>query len=155
MFVFIVRYFGFLKHVPGLPHVFDALLRLHTLLFNYHLLETIDNIEAEVAHWEGVTTSVHKYGGLQFNFNGKELGHIHSNGLLDMPLSRAVKQKLMQQDVRVKDHHSFINSGWISVYMSAMSDKHLAIRLFKSKYQILQKHYAMKQAGTIPVNFIN
>ncbi|PAW92114.1 hypothetical protein CKK33_00830 [Mucilaginibacter sp. MD40] len=138
MFLFIIKYFGFLKHVPGLPHVFDGLLRLYTLLFNFRLLEAIDEIEAELVTWENVTTSLHKYGGLQFNYNGKELGHIHSNGLLDMPLSRIVKQRLMLQDKRVKDHHSFVNSGWISVYMNSPKDSVLAITLFKTSYQQLR-----------------
>ncbi|OJW12897.1 MAG: hypothetical protein BGO48_02405 [Mucilaginibacter sp. 44-25] len=101
-------------------------------------MEAIDEIEAELITWENVTTSLHKYGGLQFNYNGKELGHIHSNGLLDMPFSRSKKQQLMQQDKRVKDHHTFINSGWISVYMSSPADIVLAIALFKISYQKLR-----------------
>ncbi|MES2063037.1 MAG: luciferase family protein [Bacteroidota bacterium] len=131
MFVFIIRYFGFLKFVPGLALLFDAQLKLWTLIANPNLLDWIDDIEKEVLTWPGTTVTNHKYGGLQFNYHGKELGHIHSNGLLDMLLSRKIKQQLMQQDRRVQDHHSFKNSGWISVYLKYHDDKHLAIELFE------------------------
>lgn len=44
----------------------------------------MDDIEREVTKWQGVTLGSHKYGGLQFNHNYRELGHVHSNRLLDM-----------------------------------------------------------------------
>ncbi|WP_233524462.1 luciferase domain-containing protein [Mucilaginibacter conchicola] len=116
------------------------MLRFFTLLFNPKLLIVIDDIEAEVGHWPDIVIHTHKYGGLQFDIYGKELGHIHSNGLLDMPFSKAIKQQLMADDRRVNDHHSFINSGWISFYMNHTDDKILAIQLFKINYQRLKKH---------------
>ena len=136
MFVFIIRYFGFLKFVPGLALLFDAQLKLCTLIANPELLDWIDDIEHEVLSWPGTIATTHKYGGLQLNYQGKELGHIHSNGLLDMLLNRKIKQQLMQQDKRVQDHHSFKNSGWISVYMKYDSDKQLALELFKHAYKL-------------------
>nr|WP_231876029.1 luciferase family protein [Mucilaginibacter sp. L294] len=136
MFVFIIRYFGFLKFIPGLALLFDAQLKLWTLIVNPNLLDWIDDIEHEVLTWPGTTVTTHKYGGLQFNYNGKELGHIHSNGLLDMLLNRKIKQQLMQQDRRVQDHHSFKNSGWISVYMKHHDDKQLALALLERAYNL-------------------
>jgi predicted DNA-binding protein (MmcQ/YjbR family) len=136
MFVFIVRYFGFLKFVPGLALLFDAQLKLWTLIANPELLNWVDDIEHEVLTWPGTTVTTHKYGGLQFNYHGKELAHIHSNGLLDMLLNRKIKQQLIQQDRRVQDHHSFKNSGWISVYIKNSGDKQLAVGLLKQTYQL-------------------
>lgn len=136
MFVFIIRYFGFLKFVPGLALLFDAQLKLWTLIANPNLLDWIDDIEKIVLTWPGTTITTHKYGGLQFNYHGKELGHIHSNGLLDMLLSRKIKQQLIQQDRRVQDHHSFKNSGWISVYIKYNGDKQLALELFEQVYKL-------------------
>lgn len=136
MFVFIIRYFGFMKFVPGLALLFDAQLKLWTLIANPNLFDWIDDIEKIVLTWPGTTVTTHKYGGLQFNYHGKELGHIHSNGLLDMLLSRKIKQQLIQQDRRVQDHHSFKNSGWISVYIKYNGDKQLALELFEQVYKL-------------------
>jgi hypothetical protein len=134
MFRFTIKYFGFLKFVPGMALLFDALLKLCTLVTNPSLPDWIDDIEKEVLTWPGTTITTHKYGGLQFNYQGKELGHIHSNGLLDMLLSRKIKTSIMQQNSRIKDHHSFKNSGWISLYMQFYNDKNLVLELLKQKY---------------------
>lgn len=131
MFKFIITYLGFLKFVPGLAHVYDGMLRMQTVVLKPDLLEWIDEIEAEVLSWGNIRALTHKYGGLQFNLGNRELGHIHSNGLLDMLLNRNIKAELMAKDARIKDHHSFKNSGWISVYITDQDDKELALYLFK------------------------
>lgn len=136
MFIFIIRYLGFLKFVPGLAHLFDAMLRMQTIIINPNLLEWIDEIEAEVLRWPGTRAKTHKYGGLQFDYVSKEMGHIHSNGLLDMLLSRKLKAGLMSKHARVKDHHSFKNSGWISFYINTKADKEFALTLLALAYEL-------------------
>ncbi|MFD0766005.1 luciferase family protein [Mucilaginibacter lutimaris] len=131
MFKFVIKYLGFLKFVPGLAHVYDGMLRMQSVVLKPELLVWIDEIETEVSGWQNIRVFTHKYGGLQFNCGNREMGHIHSNGLLDMLLNRNIKAQLMAEDARIKDHHSFKNSGWISVYMKEKADKDLAVRLFK------------------------
>ena len=133
MFLFVARYLGCLKFIPGLAILFDPLLNLWTFLCQPRLLDWMDEIEKEVLTWDGTTSSIHKYGGLQLNYQGKEIGHIHSNGLLDMLLSRKIKEQLMQ-DPRVKDHHTFTNSGWISFYIHTEQDAGYALELLKLGY---------------------
>jgi hypothetical protein len=95
----------------------------------------MDEIEKEVSGWDNVHVSTHKYGGLQLNYGKTELGHIHSNGLLDMLLSRKIKEQLMREYNRVQDHHSFKKTGWISFYMSEYGDKEFALGLFETAYK--------------------
>lgn len=135
MFDFIVRNFGFLKHVPLLPHIFDSLLKLRTFVYKRHLLDAFDSIEDEVLSWKGTTVSVHKYGGLQFNIHKKEIGHLHGNGLLDVVYSRKIKKVLIEEG-RVSDHHLFKKSGWISFYIASTEDKTYAIKLLMLSYSI-------------------
>jgi len=131
MFRFIVKYFGFLKVVPLLPHLFDTQLRLWALVSGSEIPQCLDDIEAEVLTWPGTTRTTHKYGGMQFNYKGKELGHIHSNGLLDMLFTRKIKEQLIK-DGRVSDHHTFIKSGWISFYIRNNEDAVYAQYLLKT-----------------------
>lgn len=133
MFAFVVRNLRFLKHVPVLPHIFDSLLLLRTFVFKHRLLNCFDNIESEVLSWSGTSVSVHKYGGLQYNVNHKEIGHLHSNGLLDVLFSKKVKQNLIAEG-KVKDHHVFQKSGWISFYIDCPEDGLYAIKLLKRSY---------------------
>jgi hypothetical protein len=133
LFNFTIKYFGFLKSVPLLPQLFDSQLKLWSLLTNWSLLQAIDDIEAEILSWEGTHTTLHKYGGLQFNYKGLEIGHIHSNGILDIRFNRKIKQQLMNEG-KISDHHIFIKSGWISFYMQGRADTGYALKLLRMAY---------------------
>lgn len=133
MFSVIVRYFGFLKHIPALPHVYDALLKIREFFLNRKLLDELDDIEQIVSSWNGMSITLHKYGGIQFNLNSYELGHLHGNGLLDVLLTKAIKEELMQKHP-IEDHHVFKNSGWISLWIKTSSDKDIAIKVLRQAY---------------------
>jgi hypothetical protein len=133
MFTFVVKYLGFLKSVPLLAHVFDSQLKLWVLVSNPRLSGYLDNIEVEVSGWKGISVGVHKYGGIQFNYNGKEIGHIHSNGLLDVLFNRKIKCQLMNEGL-INNHHIFSNSGWISFYIKTKEDGVYAKELLRMAY---------------------
>ena len=116
-----------------LPHVFDALLKLTSLLTNKNLPDYIDEIETEVRAWPNTTVHAHKFGGIQFNNHNRELGHIHGNGLLDILLSREQKALLMKE-YPIQDHHVFKNSGWISFWIKTSADKQIAVELLRLNY---------------------
>ncbi len=130
MFSFTLKYLGFLKHIPLLPHLFDNLLKINSVIFRPQLLDWIDEIEKEASGWNGITTAMHKYGGLQFNFCRHEIGHIHSNGVVDVLLSRNIKRQLLQEG-RINDHHTFSRSGWVTFYIKHQQDKVYALHLLK------------------------
>jgi hypothetical protein len=134
IFGFIVRYFGFLKRIPLMPHIFDALLRLWCLITHTEILDCMDDIEAEVLSWPGTTACMHRFGGVQYNVNGREIGHIHSNGLLDILFSRKIKNELLGEG-RLQDHHIFTKSGWISFYVCNHQDTAYAVSLLKRSYK--------------------
>lgn len=140
MFNFIVKYFGFLKFIPGVAWLFDSQLKLLMLISGSAIPDLLDNIEAEVTSWNGTTTSLHKYGGLQFNYQGTEIGHIHSNGLLDILFDRKTKQQLFSEG-KIMHHHIFVQSGWISFYIKKQEDEAYAIKLLKMAY--------LKRAGKL------
>lgn len=135
MLRFVTQYFGFLKAVPGAALVFDAWLRVATLFTHPEVSGYIDSIDREVSEWDNIRISIHKYGGLQFNYAKHELGHIHSNGLLDMLFTREMKKQLMAADSRVEHHHVFKNTGWISFYIKTEADAAYAVRLLKMVYE--------------------
>jgi hypothetical protein len=144
-FTFIVRHFGFLKFIPLMAFQFDSMLKLWMLLTRPELLDCIDDIEAEVLSWPGAERQLHKYGGLQFNCNGKEIGHIHGNGILDMRFSRKIKAELMAAG-RIDHHHVFVNSGWITFRIRERGDYLYASKLLRIGYlRVLEKPPTMSQ----------
>lgn len=133
MFKFIVKYLNFLKYIPFLPHLVDGVTKLNTFVFRPRILTVIDEIETEVLSWEGTHISTHCYGGLQFNVKNKEIGHIHSNGLMDILFKREIKMLLLKEG-KVTEHHSFPKSGWISYYIYSEADKKAALELLQYSY---------------------
>ena len=133
VFDFVVRYFGFLKHIPLLPHVFDAMLKIVLVWRHSEIASYLDEIEDEVLSWNEISLRMHKYGGIQFDINKREIGHIHGNGLLDILFSREDKTRFLEGG-RVQEHHVFKNSGWVSLYIRTREDKDLAIGLLRYSY---------------------
>ncbi|MVN90661.1 luciferase domain-containing protein [Mucilaginibacter aquatilis] len=128
-----------MKSVPLLPHLFDGLLRLHLLVFKPSVLSLIDEIETEVSKWKGVKITSHKYGGLQFNYKQKEIGHIHGNGMLDVLLNKTSKQYI-SDNKRVREHHSIKSSGWISFSIVSNNDVQMALKLLAMAYNLRYKN---------------
>ena len=126
-----VRYLGFLKHITLLAWLFDTMWVIWNLVFNRSLARSIEELEAMVTSWDGVWVSLHKYGGRQFNYCDKEIGHVHSNGILDIRLSRSLKASLMESRL-AKEHHLFKNSGWISFYIRSEGDVVKAVKLLQT-----------------------
>ena len=133
MFGFVLRYFAWLKDIPLFPQVFDAMLKMQMLWRQPEVLDWIDDLEQEFLAWDQVDVSSHRYGGLQFNIAGKELGHLHSNGLMDILFSVKLKKEILDQG-RAEDHHVFKKSGWISFYIRDLGDKAYALELLRMAY---------------------
>lgn len=135
MFNFIVNYFGLLKHVPLLAQLFDALLKMWTLVTNRKILDYVDEIEEEVLSWKNTSAHLHKFGGIQFNLRNREIGHIHGNGLLDILFTQNIKSHLLVEG-KVIDHHVFKKSGWISFQIQTARDKQYALDLLRYSISI-------------------
>ncbi len=87
--------FPHLRLVPGLPSLFDALLMGGTALLHRERLVAMHLVEPAILPWPGVTTRIHRFGGTEFTLNAvsghREIGHLHENGLLDIPFSRPLR----------------------------------------------------------------
>jgi hypothetical protein len=96
-------------------------------------LDQFDKIENEVLRWKNTSVSLHKFGGSQFNHKRIEFAHIHSNGLLDILFTQKIKAELLL-DGRIRQHHVFKKSGWISFYVQYTEDVDYALFLLKLSY---------------------
>lgn len=138
IFRFIVRYLGILKHVPLFAWLLDALLGLSNYAFNRNVIRCIEIVESEVSQWNGVSISLHRFGGIQFNYCGREIGHIHSNGILDLIVNRETKRHLLKTGIAC-EHHAFPRSGWMSCHIASQKDVVKAISFLRLSYSVAQK----------------
>jgi hypothetical protein len=134
MFNFVVRHLRGLRFVPGLAFGFDCLLLAFYMLVRPRVIAAIEQVETETLAWPGVTKGLHRFGGAELRVGGREIGHLHGNGLLDVPLTRALRQQLVA-DGKAKPHHIYPASGWISYYMNSEYDVRGAVALLRLSYE--------------------
>jgi hypothetical protein len=92
-----------------------------------------ERIRREVESWPGVTTEPHRFGGVEFRVDRRELGHIHGSRLADLPFPRAIRAELVAAG-RARPHHVLPESGWVSYFMDSPEDADGAIELFRLNY---------------------
>lgn len=54
-----------------------------------------DRIRAEVTSWPGVVALPHRFGGTEYRYGRKEMGHVHGDRLADLPLPRKLHDQVI------------------------------------------------------------
>ncbi len=95
----------------------------------------IDKIRNSVFEWDNITSSRHRFGGIEFKLGRREIGHIHGNYLVDIPFPKKIKEEILSAGLASK-HHILPESGWISKYLETPKDVDTAIELLKHSYEL-------------------
>jgi hypothetical protein len=97
----------------------------------------IESIKKEILSWPYVTAEPHRFGGIEFNLNKREMGHIHGDRLADLPFPMSIRNELVNAG-RVLPHHVLPQSGWVSYWIKGEEDIPAVIELFKMRYDHLK-----------------
>ena len=98
------------------------------------MTEVCDRIAAEVSSWNGVTVHPHRFGGVEFRVGHRELGHVHRDGLADLPFPVRIRERLVAEGA-AEPHHILPDSGWVSFRVRSDADVPHAIELFRLNYE--------------------
>jgi hypothetical protein len=90
-------------------------------------------IREAVTSWPGVEAIPHRFGGTEYRYGRKEMGHVHGDRLADLPLPRKLHDELIAAG-RAEPHHILPESGWVSVYMNGADDAARVIEIFRIQY---------------------
>lgn len=89
-----------------------------------------DRIHDVVRSWDGVTTHSHRFGGTEWRYGRREIGHIHGDSLVDIPFPRGIRDDLVATG-RARPHHWLPHSGWVSVPLNDDADLGWAVVLLR------------------------
>jgi hypothetical protein len=107
----------------------------------------LQEFEDQVSGWPNISSRPHRFGGREFRFGRAEVGHIHSDGSVDIPFPRALRDELLA--VRLAEQHRWApDSGWITFIIRGEDDVPHAVWLMRLSYL----RYALKrsrQAGEL------
>ena len=90
-------------------------------------------IAREVLSWPGVTAEPHRFGGVELQLGRRELGHLHGDGLADLPFPVKVREELVAAG-RAELHHVLPDTGWVSYWIRRPEDVAGALDLFRLAY---------------------
>jgi hypothetical protein len=93
-------------------------------------------ITDELLSWLGVTVKPHRFGGIEFSVEGKEIGHLHGDYLVDLLLPKSKRDELIAAG-RAEPHHIYPESGWVSVYLRSEADVLNAVEILRTKYDYM------------------
>ena len=100
-------------------------------------------IERKVLSWPNTSAHPHRFGGVEFRFGTREIGHLHGNKLVDIPFPSKVHDELVAAGL-AQLHHVMPESGWVSFYISRDEDIQAAIDLLRRSYDIAAKQTPSK-----------
>jgi|RhiMethySRZTD1v2_1073278.scaffolds.fasta_scaffold00635_50 hypothetical protein len=105
----------------------------------------LEKINKEILRWPYVTAKQHRFGGIEFLLNKREMGHIHGDRLADLPFPKKTRDELVNSG-RASPHHVMPQSGWVS-YWIEKGDEDVAtvIGLFRLRYEQLKPKSLTKQ----------
>jgi hypothetical protein len=104
-------------------------------------------IAGEVSRWEGVIASTHRFGGIEFRYGKRELGHIHGDYQADIVFPMEVRDKLVEGG-KAEPHHILPHSGWITFRFRDDEDVRSAVELFRLSYEIaVERSSEVARAG--------
>ena len=92
-----------------------------------------DAIVREVSSWPGVKIGRHRFGGTEFRFGRRELGHLHGSRLADLPFPLLVRNELVSAG-RAEPHHVHPDSGWVTYVIRGEADVARIVALFRLNY---------------------
>ena len=92
-------------------------------------------IKNTVSAWEGLAAHTHRFGGTEFRLGDREIGHIHGDGLVDVPFPTRVRNEIVSAG-QAQPHHVLPDSGWVSFYIREPEDVDRAIALLRRSYEI-------------------
>ena len=104
-----------------------------------------EQIKSAVSSWPGVNYAPHRFGGVEYRLGTREIGHMHGDGLVDIPFPKRVRDELVASGA-AKPHHILPETGWISFYIREESDIAHAIALLRQSYEIASRQLG----GRIP-----
>ena len=98
----------------------------------------LESIQKEILSWPLVTAEAHKFGGIEFRLNKREMGHIHGERLVDLPFPKKIRNELVSSG-RVSPHHVLPQSGWVSYWINnGEKDVPEVLELFRMRYEQLK-----------------
>lgn len=95
--------------------------------------EVMMEVEREVLGWPGIAKEPGRFGSTAYLLGRREIGHVHSDGVADLPFPRAEHDEAIAAG-RAFPHRAGV-AGYVSLRLRGEADARQAIALFRRNYE--------------------
>jgi hypothetical protein len=88
---------------------------------------------AAVESWPGVETAPHRFSATEFRLFGREFGHVHRGGVLDVNFPKRVRDHLIESK-RAETHRFAPDTGWTTYELRTLDDLDGGLWLLRLAY---------------------
>jgi len=97
-------------------------------------LKPSEVIREKIGALPGVIAEPHRFGGVEYRYGRRELGHVHGDRFADLPFPRRVRDELVAEG-RARPHHVLPESGWVTASLETDHDVKNVVDLFRLAYE--------------------
>lgn len=127
------RWFNYRRLVGGTRVLLREASPWRLVVFRDRIRARRGRLVEIVSDWQGVETGPHRFGGREFRVDGREIGHVHDWGLLDVPLARPLRDAVVEAR-EAAPHHILPDSGWVATVVETDDDVEGATDLLRLSY---------------------
>jgi hypothetical protein len=103
--------------------------------FKEAVMNSSSVLDSVLGTWPGVSSHPHRFGGREYRFGRREIGHVHGDYLVDIPFPKRVRDEVIALGL-AQMHHVLPDSGWVSVPLYSEQDLERAISLLRRSYEL-------------------
>jgi hypothetical protein len=96
-----------------------------------------DRITDIISGWDGVEVTPHRFGGVEFRIDKREIGHLHGQRQADLPFPIRLRRDLVASG-RAEAHALLPDTGWVSYRIRSEHDIPAVVELFRMNYDRLR-----------------
>lgn len=144
---FLSQWLSPVRYVIPLPQLLDAFFWLHTFVFHRQTFRVLEALISAINSWQEVHWTLHRFGGIEWQVNGQEIGHLHGNGVLDIRLPTYEAARQAQKLGLALEHHTYPGSAWVSLCLQSSAELPAAIALLQ---QAAENFSASRNQNTLP-----
>lgn len=115
----------------------------------------MNSVERELTEnvlaWPGTVATPHRFDAVEWKVGGKEVGHFHRLGQLDIPFTKVLGQQLISEG-KAGTHHWVPESRWVGYKVRNQGDAAHALWLLRISY--LYKALTVRGERPLPLQDI-
>ena len=96
----------------------------------------MEELFEDVLTWDDVTWHLHRFGGREWRISGREIGHLHGNGVLDVLLPDKKSAAEAISLGRAVEHHTHPKTAWVSFTLKKITDVEVGKMLLREAMQV-------------------